>query len=80
LDTSKNPSSSFVYRDSLLKGIGGRWMKGQLGFFDLADRYAQLSKSGDPVWRNRPRSIAIATSQIALCALDRAGIVGGKGS
>jgi transposase, IS5 family len=24
-------------------------MKGQLGFFDLADRYAQLSKSGDPL-------------------------------
>jgi hypothetical protein len=24
-------------------------MKGQLGFFDLADRYAQLRKSGDPL-------------------------------
>ena len=24
-------------------------MKGQLGFFDLEDRYAQLSKSGDPL-------------------------------
>lgn len=26
-------------------------MKGQLGFFDLDDRYAQLSKSGDPLER-----------------------------
>ena len=24
-------------------------MKGQLGFFDLEERYAQLSKSGDPL-------------------------------
>ena len=29
-------------------------MKGQLGFFDLDERYAQLSKSGDPLERNRP--------------------------
>ena len=26
-------------------------MKGQLGFFDLDDRYAQLSQSGDPLER-----------------------------
>jgi len=26
-------------------------MKGQLGFFDLDERYAQLSKSGDPLER-----------------------------
>ena len=24
-------------------------MPGQLGFFDLEDRYAQLSKAGDPL-------------------------------
>ena len=24
-------------------------MKGQLGFFDLEDRYAQISKAGDPL-------------------------------
>ena len=24
-------------------------MSGQLGFFDLEDRYAQLSKAGDPL-------------------------------
>nr|WP_222071349.1 hypothetical protein [Azospirillum formosense] len=37
--------------DSLVLKAGGGSMAGQAGLFDLQDRYAELSKSGDPLER-----------------------------